>query len=62
MELKNFSSELQVLSFEEANDINGGGGESLWYWIAYGISATAHKICSAAIYQNDNAIRPSQYR
>ncbi len=38
MELKNFSSELQPLTFEQANEINGG--ETAWYWIFYVIGGT----------------------
>ena len=57
MELQKISSEIQELSFEEALTINGG--ESLWYWIAYGVGATANFIYQAAI---SEPIRPSTYR
>ncbi len=40
MELKKISSDLQELDFEQAGEINGG--ESLWYWIAYGVGAVVH--------------------
>jgi|LakMenE18May11ns_1017448.scaffolds.fasta_scaffold9005380_1 hypothetical protein len=42
MELQNFDSELQELTFEESNGINGG--ESLWYWVAYGVGTAAHAV------------------
>ena len=42
MELQKFSNELQELTSEQACEINGG--ESLWYWIAYGVGATAHAV------------------
>jgi hypothetical protein len=35
---------LQELSVEEAEAINGG--ESLWFWIGYGIGYVAHAISS----------------
>jgi hypothetical protein len=37
MKLENISSDLQELSTHEYNEINGG--ESLWYWIAFGVRA-----------------------
>lgn len=46
MELQKFSSELQELTFEQASGINGG--ESLWYWIAYGVGTAAHAVGTAA--------------
>ncbi|HET9057506.1 MAG TPA: hypothetical protein VFN30_11740 [Chitinophagaceae bacterium] len=45
MKLPKNNSEFQglpELSFNEAVEINGG--ESLWYWISYGISAGAHGV------------------
>ena len=42
MEFKNYCQNLQELSFSESTQINGGGGESGWYWIFYGIGV----ICS----------------
>ena len=56
MELKKISSELQELTFEQGSGINGG--ESAWYWIAYGIGATVHFIHDAA---TSEPIRPSTY-
>ncbi len=47
MKLQKFNSELQDLTFEESCEINGG--ESLWYWIAYGIGATA-KVVSNGVF------------
>jgi hypothetical protein len=60
MELKKFSSELQELTFEQASGINGG--ESLWYWIAYGVGATVHFIGDLLVDAHNNPIRPSEYR
>lgn len=40
MEMVKISSEIQELSFEDTININGG--ESLWYWVSYGIGATIH--------------------
>jgi hypothetical protein len=57
MELQKISSEMQELSFDEASTINGG--ESAWYWVAYGVSAVAHFIYEAA---TSEPIRPSTYR
>lgn len=36
--MNQFSDDLRLLTEEEMLSINGG--ESLWYWIAYGIGAT----------------------
>ncbi len=38
MMLQKFESDLQELTIEESSEINGG--ESVWYWVAYGIGAT----------------------
>lgn len=38
MKMNEFSDDLRLLTEEEMQSINGG--ESLWYWIAYGIGAT----------------------
>jgi hypothetical protein len=43
---ENFLSRVQVLSAEEATAIIGG--ESLWYWIGYGIGYVTHVITSAS--------------
>lgn len=39
MELKNINDSLKELTLEEAIEINGGSGESGWYWLSYGIGA-----------------------
>jgi hypothetical protein len=46
MELTKISSEISELSFEEAISINGG--ESLWYWVAYGVGAVASGLAAMA--------------
>jgi hypothetical protein len=38
MELAKISKDLEILSLEEAIEIQGG--ESLWYWIGYGLGMT----------------------
>ena len=40
MEFKGYCQSLQELSFEESTQINGG--ESAWYWIAYGVGLVVH--------------------
>ena len=40
MQLQEISSELQPLTFEQANEINGG--ETLWYWIFYAVGTMSH--------------------
>ena len=56
MELQKLSSKLQELSFQEATQINGGG-ESIWYWVAYGIGSVIGFVGATA-----GTIRPSEYR
>ena len=55
MELKKISSELQELTFEQACGINGGGGESAWYWVAYGVGAVVHGLSVFATEGGNNA-------
>lgn len=38
MKLQKFNSDLQELTIDESSKINGG--ESIWYWISYGIGTT----------------------
>jgi len=38
METDKLDSTLQILSYGEMQEINGG--ESLWYWVGYGVGAT----------------------
>lgn len=42
MKLENYFSGLEDLNQEDLLNLNGGTGESLWYWIAYGVAATTH--------------------
>lgn len=58
MKLQKFNSELQDLTFEESCEINGG--ESLWYWIAYGIGATA-KVVSNGVSAVHDALKQPDY-
>ena len=44
MQLQKFSAELQELTFEQANVVNGG--ESLWYWGFYVVGAIFHGLAN----------------
>ncbi len=44
MQLQKFSSELQELTVNEANQINGG--ETLWYWFSYAIGGVIYQIAT----------------
>ncbi len=58
MELQKFSSNLQELTFEQASGINGG--ESLWYWVAYGVGAGARAVADAQAWMHDNFGQPAE--
>jgi len=58
METQKFSSDLQELTFEQASGINGG--ESLWYWVAYGIGASARGVADAHEWMNKNFGNPPE--
>ena len=59
------SMDLKELTTEELTAVNGG--ESLWYWVAYGVGTAAHAVVDAAeivyeFYKETGPIRPSEYR
>lgn len=58
MDLQKFSSELQELTFEQANELSGG--ESLWYWIAYGVGAAGRGIADAWEWKEKNWTQPAE--
>jgi hypothetical protein len=44
MRKNNLDFEMEELSVQEKLIVNGGEGESAWYWIAYGIGAGARAV------------------
>ena len=50
----NIDENLKELSFEEASTINGG--ESLWYWVAYGAGAVAREVKDTVDFATENPV------
>ncbi|HPZ87380.1 MAG TPA: hypothetical protein PLQ32_04725 [Flavihumibacter sp.] len=58
MEMKSNYPELKELSMDEALSINGG--ETLWYWIAYGIGAGARGVYDGVKWVHENLKQPPE--